>query len=270
MHVLDTGHCVHLEGVMIRGGRWSVVECHCLVALLEHPRHGWVLWDTGYAPRMLEETRRLPFRLYRAMTPLRLRKELAVVAQLPRLGLSPRDIRTVIVSHFHADHLCGLRDFPEAHFVTSRAAYDYASSRSGWQALRRGLVPALVPDDFADRATLIDRFGDELLGPLGSAHDLFGDGTLRLVPLPGHARGQIGLHASTTRGPVLFPADSAWMSAAIRELRPPHAVTHGLVDDAAAVHDTLRCLHEFAAEHPEVTLAPTHCPEAYRTLAEGP
>ena len=267
-HVLDTGYCLASESMMIQGGRRATVECHALVALLHHPERGWILWDAGYAPHMLAETERLPFRLYRRMTPLRLRPELAAAAQLARFGLAPADIDTIIVSHFHADHVAGLRDFPAARFVASRAGYGDFASRRGFSALRRGYVPALVPADFAARAQLLDAPSGPPLPGLGPAHDLWGDGSLLLVALPGHARGQIGLLAHTERGRVLFAADGAWMRRAYRELRPPHPITNLLVDDASAVRDTLAALHAFALACPDVTIVPTHCPEAYAELCE--
>jgi glyoxylase-like metal-dependent hydrolase (beta-lactamase superfamily II) len=269
VYVLDTGSCLALEATIIRGGRWRVVECPCLVALLHHPEHGWVLWDTGYAPRMLEVTRRLPYRLYRYLTPLRLRPGLAVVDQLARLGLAAGDIRTVVISHFHADHLCGLRDFPAARFVATEEAWEATSGRTGVRALRQGYLPGLVPDDFAERAELLSVFTGPALGSLGPTHDLFGDGSLRLVRLPGHARGQLGLWAPTERGPLLFVADGAWHSASIWERRPPHLVTHAILDDPAAARTTLERLYEFQREFPSVALVPTHCPEARRTWVEG-
>ena len=99
---------------MLRGGQRRRFDCHALVALLCHPRHGWLLWDTGYAPRLLDATRHLPFALYRRATPLHLHPELAVAAQLGRWGLVPGEISRVVLSHFHADHIAGLRDFPRA------------------------------------------------------------------------------------------------------------------------------------------------------------
>ena len=71
-HVLDTGHCLASEHHLIRGGRHVRVACHSIVALLQHPYHGWFLWDAGYAPRLFEVTARFPFRIYRWVTPLRL------------------------------------------------------------------------------------------------------------------------------------------------------------------------------------------------------
>ncbi|MFL5801530.1 MAG: MBL fold metallo-hydrolase, partial [Roseiflexaceae bacterium] len=87
-HLLDTGHCLAHESMVMRGGGRQKIACHSLVGLIEHPRHGWGLWDTGYAPRIEQATARWPFRLYRYATPLRLAPELAVAAQLPRWELS--------------------------------------------------------------------------------------------------------------------------------------------------------------------------------------
>ena len=263
MTLLDTGFCRVPEAQMLQGGANQVLDCHAIVALLEHPTHGHLLFDAGYAPRMLSETRRFPFRLYRWMTPLRLRDELAVVAQLPRHGLRAHDIRTIIVSHFHADHVGGLMDFPEARFVASLAAYLDIAEVDGFAALRKGVIPNLLPRDFAARATLVDAFSGPLLPALGPTHDLLGDGSILLMNLPGHARGQIGALVETTEGPVLLAADGAWHSRAIRERRPPGAVTALIVDDYDTVAETLTRLNGFSAVRPHVRIIPTHCPEIF-------
>lgn len=265
---LDTGYCVASEAHAIAGGAHRRIAYHSLVALLRHPEHGWLLWDAGYAPRMLEVTSRLPWALYRLATPLRLRPELAAARQLACFGLEPRDIRRIVVSHFHADHVAGLRDFPHAEFVATRPAYEDATSRHGLDALRRGILPELIPGDFAARAELLPAFIGGPLGPLGPTHDLFGDGSLLLVTLPGHARGQIGLLATTESGPILFAADSCWLSRSIREQRPPARITNFLADDPAAVRKTIARLHEFAETYPDVRIVPSHCPEVFAELMQ--
>jgi glyoxylase-like metal-dependent hydrolase (beta-lactamase superfamily II) len=262
-HVLDTGYCDAHEHHLLRGAAHRSLACHSIAALLRHPQHGWLLWDTGYAPRMLAATQRWPFTLYRRATPLHLRPELAVVAQLPRFSLAPADIGSIIISHFHADHIAGLRDFPAATFIATTAAYADVARRRGWRALRRAFIPALLPDDFADRVRLLPPFSGPALPGLGATLDLFGDGSLRLVALPGHARGQIGLLAETTSGRVLFAADGCWHSRAIRELRPPHPLTYLFVDRPRAVRTTIERLHAFALACPDVRIVPSHCPEAF-------
>jgi glyoxylase-like metal-dependent hydrolase (beta-lactamase superfamily II) len=90
-----------------------------------------------------------------------------------------------------------------------------------------------------------------------------GGGSILLMPLPGHARGQLGMLAHTERGDMLFAADGCWVSRAVRERRPPAAVTHLFVDDPAMVAMTLDRLHVFMQARPDVRLVPAHCPEAF-------
>jgi glyoxylase-like metal-dependent hydrolase (beta-lactamase superfamily II) len=262
-HVLDTGYCLAHESMLIRGGARQTQACHSLVALIEHPRHGWGLWDTGYAPRMEHETAGWPFRLYRYATPLRLRPELAVCAQLPRWGLAPADIRWIILSHLHADHIAGLLDFPAAQVILTAAAYDSVAGLRGWRALARAFIPNLLPANLASRARLVREFSGPPLPSLGPTYDVFADGSLRLVMLPGHGRGQVGLLAHTAERQILFAADGAWLSQSIRERRLPHPLTYLFIDDRRAMRQTLDRLHAFARQFPDITIVPTHCPEAY-------
>jgi glyoxylase-like metal-dependent hydrolase (beta-lactamase superfamily II) len=261
-HILDTGFCVVRENHMLQGGRHDYVQCHATAALIHHPHAGWLLWDTGYASHMLDATRRWPFSLYRRVTPLHIRPEQAVAAQLPRFGLTVGDIRHIIISHFHADHIAGLRDFPQATFIARQSGYESIAALQGIRALRRGFLPALLPDDFRERTTLLPAFTGPALPALGPTFDLLGDGSLLLVELPGHARGQIGMLAQTDRGRVLFAADGSWLTRAIRERRYPHPITRLFVDDMRAVRATIDHLHSFSKLCPDVTFIPTHCPEA--------
>jgi glyoxylase-like metal-dependent hydrolase (beta-lactamase superfamily II) len=263
LRMLDTGYCLASEHHVFSGGAQREMHCHALVGLLQHPTYGYTLFDAGYAPRMLTATEHWPWRLYRSLTPLRLDPELALAVQLPRIGVQPAAIRRVIVSHFHADHVAGLRDFPNATIITTVEALVQARTLRGIPALFRGLLPDLLPPDLLERVELLPAFGNHALPGLGPTHDLFGDGSVRLVHLPGHACGQIGALVRTTEGPVLLAADGAWTRRSIRERRPPALVTYLLVDDARCVRTTIDGLHAFMVAHPEVRIIPTHCPEAY-------
>ncbi len=266
--ILDTGYCQVWEHHLMRGGAHRRIACHSLVALLCHPSHGWILWDTGYAPRMLAATQHLPFSLYRRATPLHITPGLSVVEQIGRLGLKPADIGHILISHFHADHIAGLRDFPAAELIASEQAYADVADRKGLGALRHAFIPELLPDDFTKRARLLSHFSGEPLPALGATHDLFGDGSLRLIALPGHARGQIGLLAHTERGRVLFAADGCWLRRAIYERRPPSRLTNLFTDDPRAVKGTINALHDFAQANSDVVIVPSHCPEAYAQEVE--
>lgn len=270
LHILDTGYTETFEGVIARGGGARKVICHSLVGLIMHPERGAVLFDTGYAPRILDASKRFPYRLYRWITPLHVRDEWAVVEQLGRFGLAGADVRYVVLSHFHADHLAGLKDFPGAKIVATRDGYaDVVARRRGWRALMRAFLPALMPRDFAKRAVLLGEFRGESVPGLGVTHDLFGDGSIRLVRLPGHARGQLGALVETTEGTVLLAADGCWLTKQVREERLPSIITKLIVDDMDAVADTIHNLHVFAEARPDVRIVPCHCPEAHKREVTG-
>lgn len=261
LHLLDTGHCLVSAHHVMRGVPRRPMICRSLVALIGHPQQGWTLFDTGYAPRMVEATRRLPWWLYRLATPLRIRPEQAAVRQLARYSLVLSDIQRVIISHVHADHVAGLRDFPDVPVIVSSEALTSIAGKHGLAALGRAHIPSLLPADLDRRAVPLPTFIGPPLPHLGPTHDLFGDGSLLLMHLPGHARGQIGALAQTKRGPVLLAADGAWTNQAIREQRLPARITHLFVDDVRAVGATLAALRNFSLARPDVRIIPTHCPE---------
>lgn len=268
--VLDTGYCLASERTMIKGGRSEQIDCHAIVALLHHPKHGWILWDTGYAPRILDATRLPPWRLQRIATPLRLDQARPVLDQLSNYGLSASDIRYVILSHFHADHIAGLRDFPAAELIASAEAYADVMPRKGMNAMMRGFIPSLMPEDFRERARLLPPFHGPEIAPLGPSLDLFNDGSMRLVQLPGHAKGQIGLLVNSKQGELFFCADGAWMREAIRRQAPPAQLASLIVDDPKEVALTISRLHQFSLLHPDVVLIPSHCPEAFAEWVQKP
>lgn len=265
--VLDTGYCTARSALIARGTGWQNVRCHAPAFLLKHPVRGACLFDTGYAPRILDAFAHWPDRIYAYATPTTL--GMPVLLQLDRHRVTQGDVHTVIVSHLHADHVAGLRDFPDATFVISANALEMQQRVSGFEAVRRGVLQRLFPADFTPRTQVVAEFADQSLPHLGTSHDLFADGSVLLIALPGHARGQIGALVHTDRGEVLLCADAAWTTEAYRELRPPHPLTGVIQDDMRALIATLHSLHGFALARPDVTILPTHCPETLRWGAEA-
>lgn len=263
-HLLDTGFCIVRRRFAFGDGRGSAV-CHAVCGLLRHATRGWFLFDTGYAPRVFEASHTFPYSLYRMATPFTVGEEQSAVRQLPRFGLSAGDIHTVIVSHFHADHIGGLRDFPDSRFVCDHAAFDAVASRRGFDAVRRAFLPDLMPNDFAARAEWVQSLptGAPLPG-FGETRDLFGDGSCLIVPLPGHASGQIGLLARTMRRETLFfTADATYTARAIRGNVAFHPITKLFTDDMRAANATRNALHMYSRACPDTLLLPTHCPKVH-------
>jgi len=269
-HILDTGYCLARESMLIQGGAFKTVECRCMVALLKHPAHGWGLWDTGYAPRMWEETRAFPNRIYRWAAPLPAQPDRSVVYQLGTMGMNGKDIEWVVLSHLHGDHVAGLHDFPAAQLYVSVEAYECIRRARGVAAVLKAYLPNLLPCDFGDRAQLIGSYDGPRLEGIGPSHDLFGDRSALLFPLPGHARGQMGMLAEIRGDRALFVADAVYHRDSIRRVIPPGRLTNLIAGDASQVMTTILRLSEFTKADPDVRVYPTHCSETYREcILEG-
>lgn len=267
--LMSDGYCRQLERISLRGGSWKIVRFEAMFALMEHPSAGPVLFDCGYSERFFDETRKCPWRFYRWITPVTLHEERGSAArQLAARGIASESVRHVFVSHFHADHIGGLRDFPQAVFYCSRAAWEDVSGRTGLAALRRAFLPGLVPEDFAERVRFLEDcpvvdIADQF-PPFVEARDVFGDGSLLAVDLPGHAVGQCGLFCWDESGkPTLLAADGAWSGEAVRSLRPPSRLVR-LLGDWRELNRTLTKLHRLHEARPEVRIIPSHCPEIWR------
>jgi glyoxylase-like metal-dependent hydrolase (beta-lactamase superfamily II) len=246
LHLLKVGRCRHPAWVTIRGGGLRPIEFPALAALIIHPTEGPILYDTGYADRFHDVTQPFPERFYRWMTPPTLPPHERLLTQLAAHGVKAGDISRVLVSHLHADH-----DVAAAH------------GTSALRMLLRGVIPALLPLDFATRLDPVDARPVRDLGaawtPFARAFDLLGDGSLLGVPLPGHAPAQLGVLLRTTDDEeVLLAADACWSARAVREERRPSRLAGFIFDDWTRYCATLAGLGAVSRRQPGLTIIPSH------------
>ncbi|MEO6360079.1 MAG: MBL fold metallo-hydrolase [Sphingomicrobium sp.] len=204
------------EWPLMRGGRWRRVRVPVRYGFFVHPVAGPVLIDTGYTTKVTTGKRAIDLWLYAAV----LRPQLVEDAQLePFLrarGFALEDVRAVVLTHFHADHISAARDLPNARFYASGSAYRQLLQWSHWKRTRHGVFLDLLPKDFEARLTDFENAA-EVSGPLGlgACRDLFDDSSVLIVPLPGHAIGHVGVAFATLDPPLLYAADVEWIRGAL-------------------------------------------------------
>jgi nucleoside-diphosphate-sugar epimerase/glyoxylase-like metal-dependent hydrolase (beta-lactamase superfamily II) len=262
LRMLSTGYTPQAAKHIEHGAAQVTWRMHAGFALIEHPTEGRSLFDTGYSTRFFQATANFPARGYRWLTQVETRKEWSAVEQLRSMGVEPESIRRVIISHFHGDHIGGLRDFPDADFIAPATAWEQARGRSGLSAIKHGYLPSLLPDDFANRLHLVDSFHSPGFGSLEQCHDLFGDGAIRLFDLSGHVQGQIGALLQDDAGHRQFlVADASWTRRTIYEALPLTLPFRCLAESRQAAVTTHQRLAQFHQQFPEIEMLPTHCPE---------
>lgn len=261
-----TGYCTHPEAITLRGGQWKTIQFPSLFALIQHPVMGNILYDTGYSERFFEETAQFPNKLYALLTPVFFQPEDSAAHQLQQVGISSDAIHYVIISHFHADHIGGLADFPNATFICASAAYDAVKEKKGLRALKAGFLPGLLPPDFEARVQFVDTQPSVSAFPglFETGFDLAGDGSLIAVELPGHATGQLGLVFTDTAGQLYFLiADACWSSRAYEELVAPNAIAQLIFSNPSEYRNTLKKLHQLHQQRPDIRIIPTHCSDIW-------
>lgn len=273
LRLFEGGYCTHRQKMALRTGSLRTVTFPSIFGVIEHPRQGVILFDTGYGSHFFSATVPFPERAYRWVTPVVLHSEETAVSRLHQLGYRPEDVSHVIISHFHGDHVSALRDFPKARFVFLDSGYQHVRYLNRLQGVSIGFLKALLPPDFESRTlslSLTDtRYRVSLPDPLGDGLDLFQDGLIRLVPLEGHFAGQVGALLKTTVGSVFLVADACWFRESFETLALPHPIAMARMYNPKQYVQDLKRIQAFYKSHPQAHIIPSHCSESKAIYDQG-
>jgi len=265
VNFFSAGYCTHPEKIVIKDGSSKSTRFFATFALIEHPERGLMLFDTGYSERFYTETKYFPFNIYAKITPVYFKEENSSVFQLKQLGINPDDIKLIILSHFHADHIGGVKDFPNAEFLCYKSAYEEIKGKKNLPALKKGFLPGLLPGDFESRLKFADSLnkinisGD--YSPFESGFDVFGDRSLITVDVSGHSKSQLGLFIKTGENIYFLVGDACWLSKSYREFILPHPIANIAFSDKKEYLSTLKKLYELHKKRTDIKIIPSHCSE---------
>lgn len=189
-------------------GAKGPIEIPLPAFLIEHDK-GLIMVDTGFHPCVCEDPALL-FGDRPETSMIESKPEEAIEPQLRKLGYTPEDVTHVIVSHLHTDHSGGLFQFPNAQFIIGPGELDYAKNPTPESA------HLVMENDF---------LGDDVRNYNWTEineerHDLFGDGSIELLHLPGHTPGQMAVLVRLPGQNVVLSADVVHLREAVEMLAP--------------------------------------------------
>lgn len=188
----------------------------------------------------------------------------AIVRQLETLGFDRGQVKTIVATHCHFDHVGGLCDFPNAEVIATAEELHAIGTCS--------LRPGYRPADFAnaDKIRVAQLTGPRHLG-FPASLDLFGDGEITLLDAAGHTAGHLAVAIAGPGGTFLHVGDAALLEwEAGRGFEGPGRLSRIICADSRALGRTLEVLRNIDAERRAPILVPAHDRRIFETLPHAP
>ncbi len=225
---------------------------------LRHPTRGLFIVDTGVEHRFRTDPEHalvggVVAKLAK-LESLRVRTDLA-----QWLSQQPERLAGVFLTHLHLDHIMGLPDVPAGTPIFS------GPGEAGSHAFLN-LFPRPITDRaFEGHKALAEwRFEPDPRQRFAGVLDVFGDGSLWALHVPGHTPGSTAYLARTPRGPVLMVGDAchtAWGW--------DHGVEPGeFSKDVAQGAESLAALEGLVKRHPRIDVRLGHQPRGAELVGQ--
>ena len=235
------------------------------VYVIEHA-NGLILFDTGQDRASVTDTTYFPGGvagyLYHRLARFDIGENDTLTAQLAALGYVPADVDTAVVSHLHQDHIGGLRELTGSELLVSAA--EWAELAKPAPELRGFLhshiqLPGLKWHQVSPEPT-----DDPALAPFTESLDVMGDGSLVLLPTPGHTAGSVSLLVRrAARPPLLLAGDLTYGTEILQRGQLPGVGNRRLLAESSRKVLALR------QQQPGLVVLPAHDPTAAQRLLDS-
>lgn len=264
------GHPEHVYGTRKPALWWIFtsprsIELPINVYVIEHDE-GLMLFDTGMDRAVVTDPDYWPDPItglfMRHIFRWNIGPEDTLARQLDLAGYSAADVRKAVVSHLHADHVGGIGDIPGADLYVSSEAWEHmlGPHPEREMVLRRDIdIPGARWHRFTFEAT-----DDPALAPFSAAYDLMGDGSMMILPTPGHLPGSVSMLVRRSHAaPVLLIGDLTYAEELLDHDRVPGT------GDAAQLRASFSSVRELRDRTPGLVILPAHDWDAADKLADG-
>jgi glyoxylase-like metal-dependent hydrolase (beta-lactamase superfamily II) len=214
-----------------------------------------LLFDAGYGRDLVQHFKTAPKIMQMSVKP---QLDRPVAEQLAAGGVPLASLKAVVLTHAHWDHVSGLADMPDTPVWVTREEMDFVRSGDDAAKLARDLgVKNYRTYDFPDGAYL----------GFAKSWDVFDDGSVVLVPAPGHTPGSIVAFVNTPDGRrYALIGDTAWQVEGVDLPAQKPMLTRFVDKDPAATLVMLERLHAAKRAVPGLIVVPAHDSRVWATI----
>lgn len=252
------------------GRDWVPLPLQCF--LIKH-RDGAVLFDTGIDPAIVFDKGYIRQAIGRFLLPRIFRLHVTETDRIDHVladaGVAAGDVRVAVISHLHFDHVGGIAQIPQAELLVSDQEWAILSAPHPEQ---EWILREHIEIDAAKwRQISFESTDDPLFDEFDGIYDVAGDGSMILLPTPGHTPGSLSmLIRQDGWDPILLVGDLTYETALLE-----HNIVPGTGDreQLLATFSKIRRLkqqlsglvivasHDFAAKD-ALSRATHHMPDA--------
>lgn len=263
LHVLSSGwaeqHKEHRYGTWMPKTLWALlsrswVKLPINYFLIEH-RDGPVLFDTGLDPEILTDPTYISSPIGRFFLRQVFRFDATSGDRLDNVvkaaGFTSKAITRAVISHLHFDHIGGIEQIPQAELIVSDREWAQLSTdhpERNWILREHIEIPGARWQPIQFQPT-----DDPLLLGFDGTYDVAGDGSMVLLPTPGHTPGSLSMLIRREGWrPILLVGDLTYEAALLEK-----DITPG-IGDAAELRKSYANVRHLKEQLPDLVIVPSH------------